>query len=244
MPADQPLTTAASPAAPALLGRTVVITGGASGLGAATVGAVAAAGAAPVVLDVRPPAAEVAHRLVDLADSSAAEAAIRAVIDDHGDLDAVVTCAGVDVPGGLGIVSTQQWERIVKINLFGTAAVIRAGLASLERRRGRVVTVASTLGHRVAGDATAYCASKWGVVGFTRALTEELKGRVGVTLLTPGGMATSFFEGRNDQYKPGPDAPLCHPADVAATIVFALSQPAGCEIKELVVTGPAEASWP
>lgn len=242
MPVD-PAATAAPRSAP-LGDRTVLVTGGASGLGAAVVRAVAAAGATPVVLDIRPPAAEVAHRLVDLADSPAAEAAVQTVLDEHGELDAMVTCAGIDVPGGLTTVSTAQWERIVRINLFGTAAVIRAGLASLERRRGRVVTVASTLGHRVAGDATAYCASKWGVVGFSRALTEELKGRVGVTLITPGGMATAFFDDRDEQYKPGPDAQLCDPAEVAATIVFALSRPAGSEIKELVVAGPNEASWP
>ena len=103
----------------------------------------------------------------------------------------------------------------------GGAAVPRA------RRSGRVVTVASTLGCRALPDATAYCASKFGVVGFTRALAAELGDRVGVTLLIPGGMQTQFFDDRHEQYKPGPDPLLNDPSDVAEAVLFALRQPAG-----------------
>jgi NAD(P)-dependent dehydrogenase (short-subunit alcohol dehydrogenase family) len=136
------------------------------------------------------------------------------------------------------------WERTVAVNLLGTVAVVRAALPSIERNGGRIVTVASTLGFRAFGDATAYCASKHGVVGFTRALQVELKGRVGVTMLTPGGMATNFFEGRDEQYKPGPDAKLSDPASVARAVLFALSTPPDVQLYELVVAGPTETSWP
>jgi NAD(P)-dependent dehydrogenase (short-subunit alcohol dehydrogenase family) len=222
----------------------VVVTGGSSGLGAAVAAAVSSAGGTPVVFDRRPPAEGIEHELVDLADSKDAEEAVRRVAERHGRLGAVVTCAGIDVPGALVDVPTDVWERTVAVNLLGTAAVVRAAVPFLESSGGRIVTVASTLGHRVAGDATAYCASKFGVVGFTRALTEELKGRIGVTLLTPGGMRTAFFDERDDRYKPGPDARLCDPADVAAAVLFALMSPPGCEVKELVVAGPTETSWP
>jgi NAD(P)-dependent dehydrogenase (short-subunit alcohol dehydrogenase family) len=162
----------------------------------------------------------------------------------HEGLDAVVTAAGIDVPGPLTAVPRHTWERTIAVNLLGTAAVVRAALPWLTQSQGRIVTVASTLGHRVAGDATAYCASKFGVVGFTRALAEEMKGQIGVTLLTPGGMHTRFFDDRDDRYKPAPDAKLCAPSDVAAAALFALCQPPGCEIKELVVTSAVETSWP
>src|SRR5450759_2700505 len=69
-----------------------------------------------------------------------------------------------------------------------------------------VVTVASTLGIKAVGDATAYCASKFGVVGFTRAQAAETRGQIGVTLLIPGGMHSAFFDGRDEQYRPPPDA--------------------------------------
>jgi short-subunit dehydrogenase len=111
-------------------------------------------------------------------------------------------------------------------------------------RRGKVVTVASTLGLRAVGDATAYCASKFGVIGFTRALAAETAGRVGVTLLVPGGMRTAFFDGRPEQYLPPPDTELNRPEDVAAAVLFALRQPPGCEVRELVVAPSREPSWP
>jgi NAD(P)-dependent dehydrogenase (short-subunit alcohol dehydrogenase family) len=93
-------------------------------------------------------------------------------------------------------------------------------------------------------DATAYCASKFGVVGFTRALATEIAGRIGVTLLLPGGMATHFFDDRDERYRPPRDAKLNRPQDVAATVLFALRQPPGCEIRELVVAPSTDSSWP
>ncbi|CAN5225874.1 SDR family oxidoreductase [soil metagenome] len=223
---------------------TVLITGGSSGLGAATVIAVDKAGGRPVVLDLVPPGADVEHELVDLADARAAEHAVRVLAERVGGFDGVFTAAGVDSCGPLATVAPTAWDRVIAINLIGTAAVIRAALPSLMERRGAVVTCASTLGIKAVGDATAYCASKFGVVGFTRALAAETAGQVGVTLLIPGGMHTPFFDGRDEQYKPGPDAQLSRPEDVAAAVLFALTQPAGAEIRELVVACSKESSWP
>jgi len=171
---------------------------------------------------------------------------IRRLVDGAGGtLDGVVTCAGTDKCGPLDGVDGADWDRVVMVNLLGTAAVVRAALPYLKASdNGRIVTVASTLGHRVFGDATAYCASKFGVVGLTRGLQAELKGEVGVTLLTPGGMSTAFFDDRDEQYKPGPDAKLNSPEAVAANVVHVLTQPPGCQVYELVVASAWEGSWP
>jgi NAD(P)-dependent dehydrogenase (short-subunit alcohol dehydrogenase family) len=214
----------------------VLVTGGASGLGAAIALAVEAAGGRPYVLDLVAPPFEVDHELVDLAVDRAAERL--------GRLDGVVTAAGVDACGPLDGVPADAWERVVAVNLLGTAAVVRAALPHLQRTTGKVVTVASTLGLRALPDATAYCASKFGVVGFTRALAAETAGRIGVTLLIPGGMHTAFFDGRPEQYKPGPDAKLNRPEDVAQAVLFALCQPPGCEARELLIAPSTESSWP
>jgi NAD(P)-dependent dehydrogenase (short-subunit alcohol dehydrogenase family) len=222
--------------------RVAVVTGGASGLGAAVAAALAERGRHVVVLDRRP-AAGVDHEVVDLADSAAAEEAVEAAAG-RGPLEAVVTAAGVDTPGRLADIPRERWEQVVAVNLVGTAAVVRAALPHLERHGGRIVTVASTLGMRALPEATAYCASKFGVIGFSRALAAEMAGRVGVTTLVPGGMRTAFFDGRDEQYRPGPDAALNDPADVAAAVCFALDQPPGCEVRELVVTPATEPSWP
>jgi NAD(P)-dependent dehydrogenase (short-subunit alcohol dehydrogenase family) len=165
-------------------------------------------------------------------------------VDRHGGLDAVVTAAGVDACGDLADVPAADWERVIAVNLVGTAAVVRAALPTLTARRGRVVTVASTLGLRALPAATAYSASKFGVVGFTRALAAELAGRVGVTLLLPGGMRTGFFDGRPEQFKPAPDQQLNEPEDVAEAVLFALRQPRGCEVRELLIAPATEPSWP
>ncbi|MEU5526302.1 SDR family oxidoreductase [Micromonospora chersina] len=225
-------------------GRAVLVTGGSSGLGAAVVTAVAKAGGRPYVLDRQAPADGVPWVECDLADTRAAEAATRQLAEQAGGLDGVVTAAGMDVPGRLADIDGATWDRIVTINLLGTAAVVRAAVPHLERSHGTVVTVASTLGVKAVSDATAYCAAKFGVVGFTRALAAELAGTVGVTLLIPGGMRTAFFDDRDDRYKPGPDAILNDPADTAEAVLFALSQPPGCAVREMVVCAEQESSYP
>lgn len=231
------------PRAPRELG-TVVVTGGSSGLGAAVVDAVAAAGGSPAVLDRRPPRDGVPYVEVDLADSRAAGDAVARLVEAAGPPSAVVTAAGIDVPGELGEVDPQVWERVVRVNLFGTVAVVRACLPYLEECYGTVVTVASTLALRGMSGATAYSASKFAVRGFTQALAAELAGRVAVTGLVPGGMRTAFFDDRDERYRPGPDAQLNDPADTAAAVLTALRQPVGSEIREMLVMASGESSWP
>jgi NAD(P)-dependent dehydrogenase (short-subunit alcohol dehydrogenase family) len=223
----------------------VLITGGASGLGAATVEAVLAAGGRPLVLDRNAPSIKVDYVQADLAERIATEEAVTALVAaGGGELHAVFTAAGIDSCGPFGEVPAEEWELVVAVNLLGTARVVRAALPYLERSRGTVVTCSSTLGLRVFSDATAYCASKFGVIGFTRALAAETAGRIGVTLLIPGGMHTAFFDGRDEQYKPPPDAKLNRPEDVAAAVIHALRQPPGCEVREMVVCSSHESSYP
>jgi NAD(P)-dependent dehydrogenase (short-subunit alcohol dehydrogenase family) len=223
----------------------VIVTGGASGLGAATVEALGRHGGTPLVIDRKTPASEVAFAQADLADTEAVDAAVRALADRvDGQIHGLFTAAGIDSCGKLGDVAAKDWERVIHVNLLGTAAVVRSALPYLKTTGGRIVTCASTLGIKAVPDATAYCASKFGVVGFSRALAAELAGEVGVTTLIPGGMYTPFFDGRDEQYKPPADAKLNKPEDVAETVVFALSQPAGCEVREMVVCASTESSWP
>ncbi|MBV9104209.1 MAG: SDR family oxidoreductase [Candidatus Eremiobacteraeota bacterium] len=224
--------------------RSVVVTGGASGLGEAVVGAVYESGGAASVLDVRAPRDGAAFFPTDVSDFAAVSGAIEAVVRERGEITSLVCCAGIDACGPIDGVSAEAWDRVTRVNLIGVANAVRAGLPHLERGGGRIAIVASTLGLRAFSDATAYCASKFGVVGFTRALATETAGRVGITLVIPGGMATPFFDGRTEQYKPPPGAALNRPIDVARAIVFALAQPPGCEIREMVVCPSKESSWP
>ena len=222
----------------------VLVTGGASGLGAAVAQAVAAAGGTPIVLDrSRLESGDWPSFEVDVSDT----AAVRAVVDraaETGGLDAVVTAAGIDRPGRLDAVPAEDWERVIRVNLLGTVAVVRAALPHLIRSHGRVVTVASSLGLKAVSDATAYCASKFGVVGFSRALAAETRGEIGVTTLVPAGMKTAFFDDREERYRPPDDSRLNDPARVADAVLFVLGQPRGCEIRELVIAHESDESWP
>ncbi|CAN5745454.1 SDR family oxidoreductase [soil metagenome] len=222
----------------------VIVTGAASGLGAAVAQAVGKAGGTPVCFDLRPPDEDTEHEVVDLADGRATEGAVERVAERHGGLAAVVTAAGTDACGRLEDVPAKRWEQVIKVNLLGTVSVVRAALPHLADSRGKVVVVGSTLGLRAVSDATAYCASKFGVVGFARALAAETAGRVGVSLLIPGGMQTAFFDAREERYKPPPELKLNRPEDVAEAVIFALQQPPGCEVREMVVCPSSETSWP
>ncbi|EMY32683.1 short-chain alcohol dehydrogenase [Arthrobacter crystallopoietes BAB-32] len=223
----------------------VLVTGGGSGLGAAVVEAVRAAGGTPVVLDRDVSRVSGVKAVeVDVADREAVTAAVREVADTLDGLDAVVTAAGIDRCGRLEDVPAEEWEKVIGVNLMGTVSVVRAALPYLEATHGRVITVASSLGIKAVSDATAYCASKFGVVGFSRALAAETRGRIGVTTMIPAGMKTRFFDDRTEQYKPQDDSRLNDPERVAEAILFALGQPRGCEVREMVICHEEEDSWP
>jgi len=234
-----------SPAAiPGTLTGTHLITGGASGLGLAIADAVAAAGGTPVIFDRQAVDRPYESHTVDVTDRAMLSRCVQTIAKRSGDLASVVANAGIDACGQLHDVDADRWERVVSVNLLGVASLVRAALPYLLENRGRVVTVASTLGLRALADATAYCASKFGVVGFTRALSAEVAGRIGVTLLLPGGMRTAFFDGRDPKYQPPPNAPLNAAENVARAVVFALSQPPGCDVREMLVCPWGESSWP
>lgn len=223
---------------------TVYVTGGSSGLGAAVVEVVTALGGTAAVIDRAAPPAGGPHALADVSDAAAVQRAVDELVELVGPPTALLTAAGTDAVGRLEDVGADAWAKVVGVNLIGTAAAVRACLPHLVAARGTVVTVASSLGLRAASDATAYCASKFGVVGFTRALQLELAGQVGVTMLVPAGMRTAFFDGRTEQYRPGPDAALMDPRQVALSVVHALRQPVGTEVREIVLTVSTEPSWP
>jgi NADP-dependent 3-hydroxy acid dehydrogenase YdfG len=223
----------------------VLVTGGASGLGAAVVDAVLQAGGTPIVLDrdIRTVSAAKAIE-VDVANRTAVSEAVNQAAETLGGLDAVVTAAGIDRCGKLADVPAEDWEQVIFVNLLGTVSVVRAALPHLKASRGRVVTVASTLGKRALPEASAYCASKFGVVGFSHALAAETSGEIGVTTLIPGGMKTRFFDDRPEQYRPQDDSKLNDPANVAQAVLFVLSQPPGCVVRELLICPEEEGSWP
>ena len=228
-----------------LRGRVALVTGGAGGLGSEICRMLAAEGATAVVADVRGDQAESSADSLhlDVCSESSAEAAIRTVLDRHGRLDILVNNAGVDVTLPVEEISVVEWDRILGVNLRGPFVLARLAFPIMRRQRsGQIVNIVSTAAKRAWANASAYHASKWGLLGLSHAL--HVEGRalgIGVTAVIAGGMRTPFLFDRFPDLDPDL---LQEPASVANAVRFVLSQPDGTVVPEVTVLPYRETSWP
>jgi NAD(P)-dependent dehydrogenase (short-subunit alcohol dehydrogenase family) len=237
-----------------LEGRRILVTGGGSGLGAAICEAVAQAGAHACVGDIDAVAAgRCAQRLLDQGLQAQAlgfdvgnrheigETLVR--VADGGGLDAVINNAGIDVTRPIEELATEDWERVLRVNLTGPFLMAKLALPYLRQSgRGHILNIASTASRRCWPNASVYHASKWGLLGLSHALHAELRGQgVKVTALIAGGMRTPFLL---DRFPDIDASTLQDPANVAQAVVFALSTPPETVIPELMVLPMRETSWP
>jgi short-subunit dehydrogenase len=181
-------------------GARCLVTGASSGLGRATAQRLAAAGAEVLALGRDRDALELVGRPIvcDLNDRAQIDAAVAAA----GEVDVLVNNAGIGWHGPLHEVDPDTLERLVRVNLLAPVLLSRALLpAMLERGRGQIVNVGSIVGLVGASREAGYAATKGGLVAFTESLRQELAGRpVTVSLVTPGAIATPFFERRGQPY--------------------------------------------
>lgn len=238
-----------------LVFKTALVTGASSGLGAATAFAFAKAGYAVASLDIDATkieqlscdcGREVGYSC-DVSNAQEVARTVAAVLDEFGRIDVAVNCAGIDHTYPLEELTVEQFDQVIAVNLRGPFLIAKAVWPAMKRQGGgHIVNVASTAAVRAWSGASAYHASKFGLLGFGRGLSAEgRRDGICVTTLIPGGMRTRFFDRFAEQGIPLPDpATLQDPADVAETILFTVSRPAGSVIQELVVTPPNEPSWP
>lgn len=242
-----------------LKGKVVLVTGAGSGLGAATARAFAQAGCGVACIDLNQAnagrtAAEIAVLGVpsaayacDVGDEQAVFATVAAVGERFGRLDVVVNCAAVDYVVSVAEMSVAQWDKVLAVNLRGPFLTAKAALPMMQRQRsGHIVNIASTAGVRAWGNAAAYHATKWGLIGFSRGLgVEGREHNIRVTTIIPGGMRTGWFDTFPEQGIPMPDERhLQDPANVAEAIVFTVRMPPQSAVQELIVTPLTETSWP
>ena len=144
-------------------------------------------------------------------------------------------------------MTVAQWDRVIGVNLRGPFLVAKAVFPVMKRLAGGdIVNVASTAALRAWGNASAYHASKWGLVGFSRGLGVEGRADgIRVTTIIPGGMNTHWFDRFPEQGIPLPDqSNLQDPANVADAIAYAVALPRGSVMQEMLITPLSETSWP
>ena len=183
-------------------GRVALVTGGASGIGAATCRRLAAEGARLAVTDVNADGARaVAEEIsaspyeLNVASTEQVRTAVAAVEDDLGPIDVLVNNAGYDEFGFFVNSDEEMWQRVIAVNLIGVMAMTHAVLPGMqERGRGRIVNVASEAGRVGSAGSAVYSGAKGGVLGFTKAVAAE-SGRYGVTCnaIAPGPIETPLL---------------------------------------------------
>jgi NAD(P)-dependent dehydrogenase (short-subunit alcohol dehydrogenase family) len=172
-------------------GRVALVTGAASGIGEATTARFREEGAVVATLDVQ---GHVDHA-VDVRDEAGVEAAVRAVVEREGRLDAVVNAAGVAGGGPVHLLPAEEWDRVVDVNLKGTFLVAKhAAAAMVAQGSGSIVNIASIEGLEGTEGGSAYNASKGGVVLLTKNMAIDY-GRVGIRVncICPGFIETPMM---------------------------------------------------
>lgn len=189
-------------------GKVALVTGGASGIGAAISELFAREGAKVGILDLNleratvfaakiaaPGRAVAVH--ADVSDEAMVKAAFAKVRENLGEIDILVNNAGIDTTCELADMPTEMWDRMINIHLKGTFLCSREALPGMKAKRwGRIINLSSQLAHKGAPTMVHYCAAKAGIMGFTRSLAYEVA-REGITVncLNPGPINTPLLLG-------------------------------------------------
>jgi 3-oxoacyl-[acyl-carrier protein] reductase len=199
-----------------LVDRVAVVTGAASGIGAGIATAFAEEGADVVLVDVAPEdraddvrrriercGRRAVYRRCDAADEAQVRAMAEDVLADPGRVDVLVNCAGIFTQAPVAELSVADWDRVLAVNLRGTFLCCRFLLGSmLERGSGRIINIASQLGQIGGVEVAHYCASKGGVIAFTKALAREVAASgILVNAIAPGPINTPLLDGETEEWR-------------------------------------------
>ncbi|MGE5655531.1 MAG: SDR family oxidoreductase [Actinomycetota bacterium] len=240
---------------PDLKGKVALVTGGGRGLGEAICRMLAEQNATAIVADIRE---ELANKValeiaadggkaealrLDVSHANQVKETIRNIITKHGQLDILINNAGIDVTLPVDELAVPDWERIMAVNLSGPFILSKFVLPQMkQQQRGHIVNIVSTAAKRAWANASAYHASKWGLLGFSHALHVEARPhKIKVTAVVAGGMQTPFLL---DRFPDIDVNNLQDPKNVADTIRYVLMQPEETVIPEVMVLPMRETSWP
>lgn len=235
--------------------KVILVTGGGQGLGEAICRTMADDGAVVIAADVNEDnlgkvkkdisdaGGNIQTYSMDVGDEKSVEETIQQIITQHGRIDAVINNAGIDYTKSIEELSYEEWNKVIRVNLTGPFNVSKAVFPHMKKAgSGHIVNITSTAAKRAWPNATAYHASKWGLLGLSHALhAEARKDNIKVTALIAGGMQTAFILERFPEVDPNV---LQDPKNVAETIKYILCQPEATVIPEVMVIPMKETSWP
>jgi NAD(P)-dependent dehydrogenase (short-subunit alcohol dehydrogenase family) len=238
-----------------LANTVAVVTGGAQGLGEAICRTLGEAKAKVIVMDLRRDAAEaLAKKLtedgvnatalaVDVGHDTQVEEGIRRVMASFGRIDILVNNAAIDKTVSIEELRIQDWDGVLTTNLRGPFLLSKCVLPIMKQQRsGHIVNIVSTAAKRAWANASAYHASKWGLLGLSHALHVEARPhQVKVTAVVSGGMRTPFLL---DRFPDIDISTLQDPRNVAETIRCILQLPSDTAVPEIMVMPMKETSWP
>ena len=223
--------------------KTVIVTGGASGIGRATALLLAREGARVVVGDIdaaggRTVAAEAAQaglRLsylpLDLTDKGSIDAFAAAAARAAGPAHGLVNAAGWDTIQPFLENPPEMWDRLIAINLLGAIRLTRGLLpAMIEARAGKIVNIASDAGRVGSTGETVYAAAKGGLIAFTKSLAREMaRYQINVNCVCPGPTDTPLFQRQPERMREAltraiPFRRIAQPQEIAEAVLFFLSR--------------------
>lgn len=239
----------------AIQGKVAIVTGGAQGLGLAIGTMLAQEGAKVTLADVKVEAAQsAAEALVakgydvsalqlDISDVDSIAPKMQQLKAKQQQLDIVINNAAIDVTKPIEELTIDEITKVVNVNLLGTFLMSKAALEIMyEQESGQVINIASTAAKRAWANASAYHATKWGIIGLSRSLYVEARTHnVRVSVVVPGGMSTPFILERFPDTDP---SKLQDPANVAKAVSFVLNMPPESIVPEIMVLPLQESSWP
>jgi NADP-dependent 3-hydroxy acid dehydrogenase YdfG len=236
-------------------GKVALVTGASSGIGEATAYALAAQGASivasarradqlnTVVQRIQDSGGQAISIVADIADEALADDLVNKTAQHWGRLDILVNNAGVMLLGKIANANTEDWRRMININVLGLMYTTRAALTIMQRQKsGHIVNISSVAGRTARVGSGAYNVTKWGVVAFSEALRQEvLEDNIRVTVIEPGAVATELQshitdpEARRETEEWIRSITPLQSEDIANAIVYAVTQPQYVDINEILI---------